>query len=45
MTFNDNYGNKCFIVNDENKDKLNDIIMSTIGFDPKYNKELTAENS
>ena len=43
MTFNDNYGNKCFIVNDENKDKLNDIIMSTIGFDPKYNKELTAE--
>ena len=43
MTFNDNYGNKCFIVNDENKDRLNDIIMSTIGFDPKYNKELTAE--
>ena len=26
MTFNDNYGNKCFIVNDENKDRLNDII-------------------
>ena len=42
MTFNDNYGNKCFIVDSDNKARLDDIIMSTIGFDPKYNKELSA---
>lgn len=43
INFKDDYGNICFIVGEDDKERLNNMILSTISLDPKYNKELSPD--